>query len=201
MTDLRALTVRQPWADLIMARAKDVENRTKAFPSTLLRCPVCDGRGGRQGSVHWGDGPTPMGLGYSPCPHCDDTPPDEWAAEYAYPVRIGIHAAAKVSWPDLDKPEWAAWEALNLWDNDHPGFGVLLGTVQVTGCHHAEGCREAVGGSFDAEGTSWAEDAYCSRWAEPDVWHWTLTDPQPLDVPVPMRGMLGLWRLPEGVSA
>ena len=38
---MRVLTVRQPWADLIMAGVKDVENRTKPVPSTLPQSVFC----------------------------------------------------------------------------------------------------------------------------------------------------------------
>ena len=148
MADLRVSTLWQPWADLIISGTKDVENRTKPFPSTI-------------------------GL----------------------PTRIGIHAGQQ--WDD-------AWRLTPGGAVEHPHLGVhrtfpggrfaaglLLGTVEVTGCHHARDCFEYIRLSFGAH------DSYCSRWAEPDAWHWTLTDPQPLDVPVPMRGMLGLWRLAQ----
>lgn len=41
----RVLTVRQPWADLIMAGTKDVENRTWPVPSTLPQWGDCPGHG------------------------------------------------------------------------------------------------------------------------------------------------------------
>ncbi|QBI19385.1 hypothetical protein ER308_07370 [Egibacter rhizosphaerae] len=66
--------------------------------------------------------------------------------------------------------------------------GVLLGSVKVTGCHHADDC-------LTETGPNWSELRYCSRFAEPDAWHWTLADPEPLDEPIPMRGRQGLWRV------
>ena len=45
------LTVKQPWADLIMVGEKDVENRSWPVPSTLpqwMRCYRC-GRRSRKG--------------------------------------------------------------------------------------------------------------------------------------------------------
>ena len=32
-----------------------------------------------------------------------------------------------------------------------------------------------------------------SRWAERGQYHWILANPRPLDPPIPMRGMQGLW--------
>ncbi|MFD4754341.1 hypothetical protein [Streptomyces sp. NPDC058426] len=34
----------------------------------------------------------------------------------------------------------------------------------------------------------------CSTWADPEVWHLTLTDVAPLLGPIPALGRLGLWR-------
>ena len=139
-------------------------------------------------------------------------PPECCALDGPFPFRLGIHAAATFAdgWVTADglygtyrlihKPtgESAPWVPSSR-------LGVLLGTVEVAGCHHADECKRLLTPapakrrrqSLAARPT-WA---HCSRWAEPDVWHWQLADPQPLDVPVPMRGMLGLWRLPEGASA
>jgi len=41
----------------------------------------------------------------------------------------------------------------------------------------------------------------CGPWAQPGHHHLILTDVRPLDKPVPCKGMLGLWRLPEDVEA
>ena len=192
MSDLRALTVRQPSADLIVAGVKHVENRSWPVPSTLSQWGKCDGCDARVPNVK------PRDRHYHPTWHGSSTvTPDG-----PFPFRLGIHAAATFAdgWVTADglygtyrllhKPtgESAPWVPSSR-------LGVLLGTVEVTGCHHARDCFEYIRLSFGAH------DSYCSRWAEPDTYHWTLTDPQPLDVPVPMRGMLGLWRLPEGVSA
>jgi hypothetical protein len=67
----------------------------------------------------------------------------------------------------------------------------LLGTVEATGCHHADECARVRTDPFH-RGSRFMER--CSRWAEPDVYHWTLTDPQPYEQPVPAKGRLGLWR-------
>ena len=187
MTDLRALTVRQPHADLIMAGVKDVENRSWPVPSTLPQWGECDYHGRvapylldlseTSTGDYWRHWP---GDGYQ-CPVDLDGP---------FPFRLGIHAAANV---DHQAPT-SAWAALptGLHRRLSERYGVLLGTVEVTGCHHADECRR----DRPIEDCSSVADLTCSRWAEPgDVWHWTLTDPRSLYVPIPMRGMLGLWRL------
>lgn len=68
----------------------------------------------------------------------------------------------------------------------HTTAGMVIGTVELVGIHHAADCRTATG--------------YCSDWALPDTWHWVLADPQPLQKPFPARGQLGLWDLPEEVA-
>ena len=176
MTDLRALTVRQPWADLIMAGVKDVENRSWPVPSTLPHHYACD---------HCG---TRVLVDDVRCTACQS---DQLRPDGPFPFRLGIHAAVT---PTTHSDAWWEWDQHVGQPGTEPDhYGALLGTVEVTGCHH------------DHE--HWDEDApfpflmdtdqgwQCSSWAEPDVYHWTLTDPRPLDVPIPMRGMLGLWRL------
>lgn len=119
------------------------------------------------------------------------------------PVRIGIHAAKAMVWRD-DAPEaWAAYqEHVGIVRDDRsdpeyyePWLGTLVGFATVTGCHPADECAMYV--------PSEARPVYryCSRWAQPDQYHWELADPQPLDEPIPMRGRQKLWRLPEAVVA
>lgn len=44
-------------------------------------------------------------------------------------------------------------------------------------------------------------DCECGPWAVPYQYHWRLTDVRPLAEPVPARGALGLWTLPDEVEA
>lgn len=39
-----------------------------------------------------------------------------------------------------------------------------------------------------------------SRWAMPGQWHWHLTAPQALAVPVAVGGRLGLWTVPDDIA-
>jgi hypothetical protein len=79
----------------------------------------------------------------------------------------------------------------------HPGLalGAVIALAEVTGCHHAADC----GGEDwqDGRRLPWRG---CSPWAMPGQWHITLASVRPLREPVPCRGALGLWRLPEDVE-
>jgi hypothetical protein len=178
---MRALTVKQPWADLIMAGVKDVENRSWPVPSTLP-CAIC---GRPEGGADPEDG--------------HDFDP--------FPFLIGIHAAKAADRTDRSRYAWNVCFLANRYANVEPALGVLLGFVTVTGCHHADECM--TGRVCHRPCQDPVRDRVphqhvprpCSRWAEPDVYHWTLTAPEPLDAPVPMRGAQRLWRLPETVPA
>lgn len=61
---------------------------------------------------------------------------------------------------------------------DH--FGAFVGVVDLVSVHH------------DSD----HGPHRCSTWAEPDDWHLVLANPRPLEVPIPARGMLGLWTPP-----
>lgn len=187
---MRALTINQPWADLIMVGLKDVENRTWPVPSTL------------------------------PC-HCLDLWCDRpRSGEHTpFPFRLWVHAAkreADYNRADLralllfsDQERWRQGRARM------PGFdkrGVLLGSVLVTDCHHGDECGRHPGctSPMTGDSPSWHFDEcaahddtrrnLCSRWAEPGVYHWTLTDPQPLAVQIPMKGRQRLWIVPDDVA-
>lgn len=154
----RALTIHQPWADLIIAGAKDVENRRWALPSTV-----------------------------------------------STPLRLWIHAAKK---PDprmreILEAEYGAdvYLSARTLPGDNPAhYGALLGSVTVTGCHHADDCKRAVPDWSRYEDRGHVvgvgiKDGFCSRWAEPNCWHWELSDPKPLPEPIPMRGRQRLWKI------
>lgn len=109
---MKALTVRQPWASLIMTGVKDVENRT------------------------WKT--THRGL-------------------------LVVHSGSAIDRSERADAHRAGLDALPR--------GVILGTVTVLDCVRG----------------------HTSPWAIDDCWHWILTDPRPLDTPLPAAGKLGLW--------
>jgi len=116
MGQMRALTIRQPWASLIICGEKDVENRT-------------------------------------------------WTTRYR--GLLAIHAGQRF---DRDLQPWQRNIVARI--DDLPR-GAIIGVVQL---------MDVVRDSS-------------SRWAEPQSYHWVLSEPRPIE-PVPMRGRLGLW-VPE----
>lgn len=204
-----ALTVKQPWTDLVMVRTDDggclkpVENRCWPVPSTLPQRWECETCGDRfEERDHWND---------ENCGPLADAGP--------FPFRLWIHAGQQVVNP-LDAGE--AWQALmdhlELRPNAmlayvHGRLGVLLGSVTVTGCHHSDECYPTghwvdgctCAGPFGMGIGMQHEpgcglEPWCSPWSEPNAWHWTLTDPQPLATPIPVRGRQKLWTLPDDIA-
>lgn len=64
--------------------------------------------------------------------------------------------------------------------------GMVIGTVDVVGCHHASECC-----------TTGAGAERCTVWALPRHYHWVLANPRPLATPFPMTGKLGIWNFGE----
>lgn len=191
---MRALTVRQPHASLIVAGLKPVENRTWAVPSTLpqyRRCPGCNAR------YYPGFGWQCPGSPEDGMSHVTEaTEPDG-----PFPFRLAIHAGQKIDWTAMSRVPHVRPD--EMWWGEYADLptGALLGYVTVTGCHYASDCAQDETTAFPLhigpERTVWRQ-RYCSRWAEPERYHWTLTGPAALDEPVPMRGRQGLWRLDAG---
>jgi len=188
---VKALTVRQPWADLIMAGVKEVENRTWPVPSTLPQWWACGFCCLPSRAHHRYDHETRF--------HVHQGTRFEFVShDGPFPFRLGIHAAAKIDTDALGDLWPTVVQARGTTDLQ---TGVLLGTVQVDGCHHADECYSRSDSDILAPIGEGKPATYCSRWAEPDAYHWELSDPQPLDTPIPARGRLGLWTVPAGVSA
>jgi len=219
----RVLTVRQPFADLIMSGLKTVENRSWPVPQTVaptedwyLRLWECS----YYRSYHLPTGDVRKGT----CSFgCYDEPACITGGPLPFPFRLWIHAGA--GWADgwtwtRDGEERLAAVGLDPRRIVHPGsgmvapwvpssrLGVLLGHVTVTGCHHADECIQSMSpddldDSYQ-HGPWLGEDQgvrYCTRWSDHESWHWQLDDPVLLDKPVRMRGQLSLWRLPPAVTA
>ncbi len=149
---MRALTVRQPWADLIVAGVKDVENRTWPPPSTLLEWYLCEFCLHRQQRGDRAAVPTHLHNG-----HAFDPKPDG-----PFPFRLGIHAGLQVDHPDeleyedgyryfelavagthvaqvmrhIKSGTWEQVLAPDYLDVRPLHLGALLGFVTVTGCHN-----------------------------------------------------------------
>ncbi|WP_309032587.1 ASCH domain-containing protein [Streptomyces alfalfae] len=59
----------------------------------------------------------------------------------------------------------------------------IVAVATITGCHWAD--------TWDC----------CGPWAFDEVYHWTLADVTALPEPVPARGALGFWTVPDDVLA
>jgi hypothetical protein len=131
---------------------------------------------------------------------------------------VAIHAGLELHYPGffpVQTPEGhAAAQALNalggrsnFWDprryvpislreGPHPGLalGAVIAVAEIAGCHHADECMlpEYLIGTGRAG---------CCAWAMRGQFHIELAGVRPLAVPVPCRGMLGLWRLPEDTES
>ena len=108
-----------------------------------------------------------------------------WTApRWAIGQVIAVHASKK---PDV----CARPPAGESWPAEHRmHLGAVIAVATLAGCHL----------SPDFGGTCGATRTLCSPWAARDQYHWLLSDVRPLPEPVPCRGMLGLWRLPEDVE-
>lgn len=104
---------------------------------------------------------------------------------------VAIHAGKGVDW---DVPDHA-WTSAGLapyrkgarraaWTASLP-LGAVVAIARLADCH-------------DATGTDYCS---CSTWAMAHQWHWELADVRPLPQPVPCKGALGLWNLPEDIEA
>jgi len=130
-------------------------------------------------------------------------------------AEIAIHAGKEVdyglipappgdNWADLfaTRAEWDAWRYWHLGRKPRDvanwppklALGAVVALATIAGCHvrdPGEGCGNG----------RYAYGAICSPWAYPEQFHWVLANVRPLSEPVPCRGALGLWRLPEDVEA
>jgi hypothetical protein len=153
VAEIRALTVKQPYAHLIAHCGKTPENRTRATPYRGLV------------AVHAG--------AYSRWDRDAESSPAavkawrEWAARWTYAGQ-----------PVKPLTRDGAFQLAT--------FGAVIAVATLAGCHRDEDSPMHRSGA-----------PACSPWAVRGAWHWELTGVRPLAEPVPCRGMLGLWKLPE----
>lgn len=111
-----------------------------------------------------------------------------WAPpQWAIGATIGLAASKRFDWdaqfPAGNIAQWAAPDRVPL--------GAVVAVARIAAAHDpAAPC-----GTSQAHG-----HRACSPWALPGQWHWVLAEVRALADPVPCRGMLGLWRLPEDVE-
>ncbi|ASN20682.1 ASCH domain-containing protein [Arthrobacter sp. YN] len=133
---MKALTVKQPWADAIIRFGKDVENRSRP---TNYRGPLF---------IHAGV--------------AESKEARDWPA-----MRVAFkHHGIVPDDPMIGMPR-----------------GQVIGTVDVIDCHYWEDCANL------------CDETVCSEWAMTKHYHWVLANPQPLALPFPMTGKLGIWNM------
>ena len=126
-------------------------------------------------------------------------------------IHAGLSVDKSIEWPGTAEQhaslfaspaEWDAWRYWILgrkprdetnWPAKLP-LGAVVAVATITGSHWHEPRQAECGDG------SYAYGVICSRWARPFCWHWQLADVRPLPEPVPCKGDLGLWRLPEDVE-
>lgn len=92
---------------------------------------------------------------------------------------VRAHSGQVFGWLDTRRASPAELERARGWTEHTGALGVILGSIDVAGCHLS------------------GEAACCVPWGHPGVSHWVVANPQPLARPVPCKGARGLWRLPE----
>lgn len=104
---------------------------------------------------------------------------------------LAIHASKSAPFKqDVEDPRIVDLTVANGLDDPSSAQGAVVAVAELVTCHL----------SPDFGGTCGATRPPCSPWAERDVYHWQLANVRPLPEPVPCRGMLGLWRLPDEVE-
>lgn len=210
---------------------KPVENRPRPVPSTLPQWMTCLGCYAEAEPDEVAQDPEcprdcACDNGYTVEPGAgilDSRHVREWVpsseVEHAtlvgsFPFRLGIHAGQQrervwnapgayeaLAWATHDEPyeQWMVAATMALMPR-----GALLGSVLVTGYHHADDCKRLITPppakrrrqNLGVRPTF----RFCSRWAEPDRYHIEVTDPQLLPEPILMRGYQGWWTLPDEVA-
>lgn len=92
---------------------------------------------------------------------------------------IAIHAGLR--WTDQRVGTDEAWDVLDRLDRDTMHYGAIIGTVRVSDVH-------------------WAADC-CDPWGQQGtgICHLSIDNPRPCE-PIPLRGNLGLWRVPDDAA-
>ena len=117
---------------------------------------------------------------------CKDVENRSWRFPYSTPRTIAVHAGAKYD---------AAGLRVDVEVPDGLPRGAVVGFVDVVESHHSRECHRPSHASATVCG------GYCSPWAAPGGYHWTLRSARVLDPVVPTRGYLWLFVPPPDVTA
>ena len=110
---------------------------------------------------------------------------------------LAIHAGKTVYRADLDEPRILHAIMMKEFEIEEPAsrLGAVVAVAELYGCHP---CPDETGLSGCM--TAARNGRLCSEWAIEGQHHWRLRNVRPLPEPVPCKGALGLWRLPEDVE-
>lgn len=121
-----------------------------------------------------------------------DTENRTWETQFRGPV--AIHASKVFDNVSDDTLDWIAEQTglsfEEAHDQDHRG--AVVAVAEIVGCHLNCG--------YEGHVFPGMTPVMCSQWAVEGQWHWEIDNIQVLREPVPARGALGLWRLPEDVD-
>lgn len=108
---------------------------------------------------------------------------------------LAIHASKTATFrEDIADPRIAHLIVAHGLDDPSAAQGAVIAVAEVTGCHHSDECMMPAS-LLPASGRTG-----CSPWAVRGQFHIELASVRPLPEPVPCKGALGLWRLPEDVE-
>jgi hypothetical protein len=114
---------------------------------------------------------------------------------------LAIHAGLAVDWLAASR----AWTSAGLvpyvpraphraWTGSLV-LGAVVAVADLTGCHWHSECRQP-----NPQPTG-CRAVWCSEWSAAGQFHWALENVRPLPEPVPCKGALGLWTLPDEVES
>lgn len=171
---MRGITLTQPYATLVAVGAKAIETRSWA---TSFRGPI---------AIHAAQGLGPVGGKLGLQALCADSPFREVIAPLVHEVH-----------------QTRAGERFPSWDLMRLPFGAIVAVAELVSCVPVESARfvgsASDGWSHERTGLSWPltdqERAFGDY--SPNRYAWLLADIRRLPTPIPYRGALGLWRVPD----
>lgn len=108
--------------------------------------------------------------------------------------RIAIHAGKRLDPDGIETVAAAAGHSTSslIGLMTEAPLGAIIGTVEVVSIHEAYMMPPENGG---------LRMLSCHRpWGLPTRYHWMLANPRPCE-PIPCRGALGLWTVPDDIAA
>lgn len=174
MPEMRALSIRQPWAGCIAHLDMRIANRS---------CRLPEQHRGRQVAIHAATELDRDNLGAH-------RRAEAWASLFGSNAEWDAWRFWHLGRTPRDVANWPPKLAL----------GAVVAVAALAGCHRFE-WDELCGSSGDW-GKRSRHPGLCSPYVALGVeWHWELADVRPLAEPVPCRGLPGLWPLPDDVES